>query len=99
MKYYVAADVHGFTAKLRQALERAGFFDDAGPHRLILLGDFFDRGPEAREMQDFILEQRALGDLILVRGMRYVFERLAGDLNSIPAERILPAADAPELHF
>ena len=38
-------------------------------------------------------------NLILVRGMLYVFERLSDDLNSIPAERIQPAADAPELHF
>ncbi len=38
-------------------------------------------------------------NLILVRGMLYVFERLDADLNSIPAERVLPAPDAPELHF
>jgi len=38
-------------------------------------------------------------NLILVRGMLYVFERLSGDLETIPAERVAPAADAPELHF
>ena len=38
-------------------------------------------------------------NLILVRGMLYVFERLNSDLNSIPAENILPAPDAPELRF
>ena len=38
-------------------------------------------------------------NLILVRGMLYVFERLGGDLSSIPAEHIAPAADAPDLHF
>jgi len=38
-------------------------------------------------------------NLILVRGMLYVFERLDHDLNSIPAERVLPAENAPELHF
>jgi len=38
-------------------------------------------------------------NLILVRGMLYVFERLSGDLNTIPAERVLPAPDAPDVHF
>ena len=38
-------------------------------------------------------------NLILVRGMLYVFERLVDDLDSIPAEKVLPAPDAPELHF
>ncbi len=38
-------------------------------------------------------------NLILVRGMLYVFERLSGDLNTIPAEKVLPAPDAPEVHF
>ena len=38
-------------------------------------------------------------NLILVRGMLYVFERLVDDLDSIPAEKVLPAPDAPELRF
>jgi ABC-type multidrug transport system fused ATPase/permease subunit len=38
-------------------------------------------------------------NLILVRGMLYVFERLCRDLDSIPAEKILPAPGAPDLHF
>jgi ABC-type multidrug transport system fused ATPase/permease subunit len=38
-------------------------------------------------------------NLILVRGMLYVFERLCGDLDSIPAESIQPAGDAPDMHF
>ncbi len=38
-------------------------------------------------------------NLILVRGMLYVFERLSGDLNTIPAEKVLPAPDAPDVHF
>ncbi len=38
-------------------------------------------------------------NLILVRGMLYVFERLAADLNTIPAERVLPEAGASEVHF
>ncbi|MBQ7731716.1 MAG: ATP-binding cassette domain-containing protein [Lentisphaeria bacterium] len=38
-------------------------------------------------------------NLILVRGMLYVFERLAADLNTIPAEKVLPEAGASDVHF
>ena len=38
-------------------------------------------------------------NLVLVRGMLYVFERLSSDLNTIPAEKVLPAPDAPDMHF
>ena len=38
-------------------------------------------------------------NLILVRGMLYVFERLCDDIGTIPAENILPAPDAPDVHF
>lgn len=68
MKYYVAADVHGFTALLLDTLERAGYFRDPEPHRLLLLGDCFDRGEEAEEMQRFLLELLDRDELILVRG-------------------------------
>ena len=38
-------------------------------------------------------------NLVLVRGMLYVFERLSDDLSSIPAERLQAAPSAPDLHF
>ncbi len=68
MKYYVAADVHGFYTEFSKALDEAGFFTDPEPHRLIILGDLFDRGREAPEMQAFILDLLARDAVILVRG-------------------------------
>ena len=47
MKYYVTADVHGFYTELHRALDRAGYFADPEPHKLLILGDLFDRGQEA----------------------------------------------------
>ena len=38
-------------------------------------------------------------NLILVRGMLYVFERLCNDLETIPAERVLPEPGAPDIRF
>lgn len=68
MKYYIASDIHGFYTAFRQALFAAGYFEDAEPHKLILLGDLFDRGEEALELQDFILELMERDEVILIRG-------------------------------
>ncbi len=68
MKYYVTADTHGFCSILKDALEQAGFFTDQAEHKLIILGDLFDRGEEAKEMQDFILQLMDRDEVILIRG-------------------------------
>ena len=68
MKYYVTSDTHGYYSLLKAALEQAGYFSEQEAHRLVILGDLFDRGGEAKEMQDFILQQMASGNLILVKG-------------------------------
>ena len=33
MRYYVTADIHGYYAAFRSALESAGYFDDPEPHK------------------------------------------------------------------
>lgn len=43
MEYYVAADVHGFFTQMAAALEEAGYFVDTVSHKLVLLGELFDR--------------------------------------------------------
>ncbi len=55
MKYYITADIHGFYTEFHKALEETAYFTDPEPHKLIILGDIFDRGQEAVEMQRFIL--------------------------------------------
>lgn len=68
MKYYVVSDVHGFYSYMRAALKSAGFFEDTVPHKLIVCGDMFDRGWQARMMQKFMLELLHKDELIFVRG-------------------------------
>jgi len=85
MKYYVTADTHGFYSVLREALEKAGYFDDREERKLIILGDLFDRGTEAKEMQDFILQQMETGDLILVKGNHEdLFQELVTEDKGLP---------------
>lgn len=68
MKYYVVADPHGFYSYLKKALEEAGFFEDEEPHVLVVCGDVLDRGKEAREIVDFLLDLAKKDMLILIKG-------------------------------
>ena len=68
MRYYITADIHGFYTEFHKALDEAGYFNDPEPHKLIILGDLFDRGQEAVEMQHFILSILEQDAAILVRG-------------------------------
>jgi Predicted ICC-like phosphoesterases len=80
MKYYVTADPHGYYTILRQTLAASGFFEDPEPHKLIILGDLFDRGTEARELQAFVLQLMEKDQIILIKGNHEdLFEQLVTD--------------------
>ena len=68
MKYYVTSDIHGFFRILQSALDNSGFFSDPEPHKLVILGDLFDRGSEAAELQRFILDLMEKDEVILIKG-------------------------------
>lgn len=68
MKYYVVSDVHGFFSVLKETLKEKGFFNDTQPHKLIICGDLFDRGGEAVELQNFILDLIQKDEVILIKG-------------------------------
>lgn len=68
MKYYVTSDVHGYCSILKEALAKSGFFKEQEEHKLVILGDLFDRGHEAKELQDFIVELMEKDLVILIRG-------------------------------
>ena len=85
MKFYTVADVHAFFSVMHRALEKAGFFSDTGPHKLIMLGDSFDRGPEPKEMQSFILDLMEKDAVILIKGNHDdMYEELATKDHGLP---------------
>ena len=85
MKYYITADIHGFYTEFHKALDEAGYFTDPEPHKLIILGDIFDRGQEAVEMQRFILSLLEQDAVILIRGNHEdLFEELANEDEGLP---------------
>ena len=68
MRYYVLSDIHGFCSLLQRTLRESGYFDDPEEKKILLLGDLFDRGKEAAELQDYILELMEEDRVILIKG-------------------------------
>ena len=68
MRYYVVADVHGFYNELKTALNKVGYFEDKELHKLIVCGDLFDRGKQAKEVEEFICDLISKDEVILIRG-------------------------------
>lgn len=65
-RYFITSDVHGFFNELMVALNSKGFDVNNSDHKLIVLGDLFDRGPDNRKVYEFV---KSLGDrFIYVRG-------------------------------
>lgn len=85
MKYYITADIHGFYTEFHKALDEAGYFNDPEPHKLIILGDIFDRGQEALKMQEYILRLMEQDAVILIRGNHEdLYEELVNEDEGLP---------------
>lgn len=68
MKYFVVSDVHGFYKELITALNANGFDANNQDHKLVICGDILDRGKEAVQMQQFVLDLLNKDKVILVKG-------------------------------
>ncbi|MCX4363147.1 MAG: metallophosphoesterase [Clostridia bacterium] len=68
MKYYVVADVHGYYDYMVEALQEKGFFEDKEPHKLVVCGDIYDRGPQNKEVENFVAQLLDKDEIILIRG-------------------------------
>lgn len=68
MKYFAVSDVHGFYLNLINALAEKGFNPDDPGHKLVICGDLLDRGPEAVQMQNYVLDLMEKDRVVLVKG-------------------------------
>lgn len=68
MKYYVVSDIHGYYTYLKKALEDVGFFSESGECKLVVCGDLLDRGSEARELIEFMMQLLKEDKLIYILG-------------------------------
>ena len=74
-KFFVVSDVHGHYSELRRALKRAGFRVTEPSHKLIVVGDSFDRGSESYELYKWLSKLIKSGKAVVLRGNHtYFFE-------------------------
>jgi serine/threonine protein phosphatase 1 len=68
IKYFVVSDIHGFYDIFINSLTEKGFDINNSDHKVIICGDIFDRGNQAKELLYFLLELQKYNRLILVKG-------------------------------
>ena len=64
-KLFVVSDIHGFFTELKKALDDAGFDQQNPKHMLVNCGDAMDRGPQPREVIEFL---NGLPNKVLITG-------------------------------
>ena len=79
MKLIVVGDVHGYYKELQDALCNAQYAQD---DKLIFLGDYIDRGPQSREVMEYLVALK--GDNVFLRGNHeeLLLKALAGDVSA-----------------
>lgn len=65
-KYFAVGDVHGCMSRLEALWHKIDF--DIGKDTLLFIGDYIDRGPDSREVVDFILDLKKKVNVICLRG-------------------------------
>jgi predicted phosphodiesterase len=65
MKIFAVSDIHSFFTPLKKALDEKGFEPNNPNHMLVCCGDCFDRGPESKEVLNFL---SSLTNVVLVKG-------------------------------
>ncbi len=67
-KYFICSDIHGFYTEFKKALRNKKFTISNPNHKLIIIGDIFDRGKEAKKLLDYLLKLKKLNKLIIIKG-------------------------------
>ena len=65
MKIFATSDIHSYFTALKAALDENGFEPNNQDHLLVVCGDVFDRGPESKEVFEFL---NSLTNVVLIRG-------------------------------
>ena len=65
---FVTSDIHSFFDLFHNALLEKGFDETDPNHRLIVCGDFFDRGPDPLSVNSYLQHLLGIGRCVVVKG-------------------------------
>lgn len=68
MKYFCVSDIHGHYTEAFNALSNADYDENNPNHKLIVIGDITDRGPEALEVIQWLKELTDQNKAIVLKG-------------------------------
>lgn len=82
-EYFVTSDIHSYFSLFKQALRKKGFDCRNKNHILIVCGDLFDRGKEAKKLLDFLYALQLVNRLIIIKGNHeYLFDKCLKQLRN-----------------
>lgn len=86
MKLFVSADIHGHFQEWQESLSKHGFDVNNKNHKILLVGDIFDRGRQPKQIIDFILSIK--DRVIIVKGnheslMEMLISRNKSDISDL----------------
>ena len=73
MKYFCVSDIHGHYDVLIKCLEESGWDPDNMGHKLVLIGDIVDRGPQNVEVLEFVHKMTKENKAIFIMGNHDIF--------------------------
>ena len=92
-KLFVLSDVHGYYNEMKTALDEAGFDPNNESHYCVVLGDFYDRGPDPANVMKYLMDLprkvlvRGNHDNLMVqlceRGFPYSYDKSNGTLRTV----------------
>ena len=68
MKYFCVSDIHGYFDVLVRCLKENGWDPDNIGHKLIVIGDVVDRGPQIKEVLEFVYKLHKENKAIFIMG-------------------------------
>lgn len=68
MKIFALSDIHSFYNEMMEALNKQGFDINNQDHQIVVCGDLFDRGPDARKVLDFMKKMSSINRLTYISG-------------------------------
>lgn len=85
MKYFVCSDIHGYFKELIESLALVGYDSKNEDHKLIVVGDMFDRGPDSKKVFEYLFDLQSKGKAIVVKGNHELF---IGEVHDLNEERV-----------
>lgn len=67
-KYFVISDIHGFFDEVVEALKEKGYDSNNSSHKLLVLGDIFDRGTKSLEVYKWLKQLTDENKAIILKG-------------------------------